>query len=371
MKELGRDWGCELKSSWNTIPYEMMDPCGSYESHQITSGTERAIPDLLKLIESYPDGAERAIETLYNIASTAIKALGKAEEIDADAFRRFAGYKTKWPHMLEQSKGWVKSRMPEDVRRVLYDMGLGETGMEFWEGKDDPIGISCKHWFSVLISNMEYPDYWHERFSIMEPGDGLEPTDEYIFYHFCDLPALENKSSVLREWAKAIFELIFLDIDFTGFGTTHLRGYKTIPDRSDLEAAGVGLIELPKGTSELFDRNSLAYSLFWPCSESFLSRAKTVENKNTYDEAKEIAEAEVYKRRRTRDGEIPDLDDSPLEDFEREEVKEFAKKLVDANSMQQGVDPPSDEVFKENAVNTLANRLTTFAGKRELRRKST
>ena len=371
MKDLDRDWSSELKSSWSIIPYEMMDPCGSYESHQITSGTERAIPDLLKLIESYPDGAERAIETLYNIASTAITALAKAEEIDADAFRRFAGYKTKWPHMLEQSKGWVKSRMPEDVRRVLYDIGLGETGMGLWKGKDDAIGISCKHWFSVLISLRDYPDYWHERFSFMEPEDGLEPTDEYIFYQSCDLPALENESFILREWAKAIFELIFLDIDLTGFRTTHPQGYKTIPDRSDLEAAGVELIELPKGTSELFDRNSFAYSLFWPCSESFLSRAKTVENKNAYNEAKEIAEAEAYKRRRTRDGEIPDLDDSPLEDFEHEEVGEFAKKLVDTNSTQQGVDPPSDEVFKENAVNTLANRLATFARKRELRRKST
>ncbi len=325
--------------NWINLPDFMISQEGSYECHFETAKAREAIEAILNIAENYPPGAERAIEALFNIARSSIGALDKAKEVNPEAFKTFAGYNTEWPHMLIKGTGWKKSKgiIPEDVWHVLNEMGLGASLHNLVKTKNDCIGLVVKSWFNVLDSTQKYPEYWSDRYSEWLQDPEPCPTDDYLYTSGYKVPELKNDKKVLRKWAKAIYELIVLDQMWSMFSKDH----RSITD-SDIKEAGVEMIEIPEGTSELFDKNPVAYSLLRPISDTFMEN-KFTEARTNWEESLRIAKSSLGK--------------SPTDEEVRSKTIEVFKRMFDGETPEEMGDHPTDKEFKAKAIEYIMGRL--------------
>lgn len=69
------------------------------------------------------------MQNLFNIAIFSSTNLNHFRFEEPELLKRFASKQSQWPYWLgHDQKGWVKSRMPEEIREVLYEIGLNTDG---------------------------------------------------------------------------------------------------------------------------------------------------------------------------------------------------------------------------------------------------
>lgn len=354
------------ENSWSTSPWEIIDPQGSYECHQILEPVKKAIPELLDLMEKYPPGAERAVEALYNVARSAIAALHEAEELNPKALKSFASLKRSWPHMLTISKGWSKRDMPADVRYVLYEMGLGTYQSNLLKKKDDTIGRFVKRLFSQLSGMDDFPEYWHVRLFESKSEHEWTPEEGYLANFWKNKPALSKKGPVLRKWANAIFDLIFLDRSLWLLGNLRTSDEKSKYVDSETIEAEIDLVEMQSGRSKLYDKNSGAYSLLRPISDTQMENLAREYNPDL-EICRDEARQNVKRRAAASSGENPK--ERPLEVCD-EEIEKEAAKIFARRHGEIDFEHPTDSDFKDKAVEHIQGRLESMVPKDAIRKTS-
>jgi len=283
-----------------------------------------------------PAMAARAIEALFNIAGASISALEEARKANPNAHRKFAGFHRKWPHMLTKGKRWTKTQVPDDVREVLFEMGLGESVPISSKAKSDVLGRVIKWWFMELYRRIEYPDMFESDYEnyLANLEDEEIPGDEYSVFPYLKkvrLPKFKRDKTTLRKWAKAIFDLIFLDDLWLIFGKDAPWGALRATE-DDIRAAGIELVKLSKGESKLCDKKMIAYSLLRTCSDTYMKRMQSGNKKL------------------------------------RQECSKEGKNLLKAKGLLkrryglEWADPahPKDDQLKEEAIDKIAGRLKSY-----------
>ena len=300
---------------------------------------KKSIKGLVSLL-SHPDFKGEAIERLYSIALLAIQQLEKAREEQPDLASALASTKNSWPYVLSPGKGWVKTRMPQDVREILYELGLGSSP-EAWpvSGREDFIGRLIKMG-KTYVESFRTGDIRKATFGpfVLDPTFGKED-----FEFIGELPPLNKASAVRKQWAKAVFKIVLCTLTkqrksnpFEGLADAIFEEFKN---------EGGKIIKLKSGYSEIYDKSPFFYSVFFRCSKGFLSKKKAESL-----ESWEICEREVRSRFGAKAG-VCAL---------REETEKLFKRRHRLEIPDKQSPYPNDVDFKREAIDFIAGRLKSM-----------
>jgi hypothetical protein len=300
----------------------------SFEQYDLRTQADTAIYEISKFLDK-PEYADHAMENLFNIALLAAIRLNEVRRSNPELAKSFASDRTQWPYWLSPGvKGWKKDGVPEEIRDILYNLGLGEAdGSWPIKGAEDLIGRAIKYWRSGIADIRSDPDADP---SFSEYPEVPSPYGEYYHKHVLDLPDLGSDKPSCRAWAKAIFDLIFIKYGLSD----------QIP--ISFKDEGVQMVTMLPEESELFDRSHVAYSLFRPCSNTFMEK-KLDEAQffwdECYDKAVEIAGNDAT---------------SDTLDAKTEEIFDRRYSIVPPHKMG---DHPTDEEFRREAIQFIMGRL--------------
>lgn len=313
------------------------DDCGMPdEDHPYYLGGQAtsAISGLVEFLEK-PEHAYDAMQNLFNIAIVAAYDLNEVRRSNPELAKRFAGDNTQWPYWLSPGLiGWKRGQMPEEIEDILFNIGLGE-GDGVWpiKGSEDRIGRTIKVWKSGIEKVRSDPDADQNIIEYLEFPEMPNPYGEYCHKHVLDLPNLGKDKSSCRAWAKAIFDLIFIEYSLSN----------QVPDSFNKE--GVAIVEIEAGKSEYFDKSFIAYSLLRPCSDTFMKN-KIADAQAKWDESQRIA--------------ISSLNESPTNEEVRAKTQSIFKRMYGSGTPEEIGDHPTEEEFKANAVAYIMGRLKTM-----------
>jgi hypothetical protein len=234
------------------------------ELYDLRAEADQALRKISKFLEK-PEYADQAMENLFNIAIWTSSTLNHFRFKEPDTLKRFASKQSQWPYWLgHDQKGWVKSRMPREIRDVLYEIGLNTDGANGPSGaKNDFLGRIIKSERAALVEFRRDPN------ATPSYADDLEASEE-LRNKILGLPKLENSRKSLRAWAAVIFDRIFqwhTLLEERGAGT-YKRSLELF-----LEEGGE-IVERNRRESSFYDKSKFAYSFFRPCSDTLLQRQR-------------------------------------------------------------------------------------------------
>jgi len=317
--------------------FERVD-CGMIdEDHPSFLGGQAssAISGLVEFLEK-PEHAYDAMQNLLNIALVAAYDLNEVRRSNPELAKRFAGDHTQWPYWLSPgSIGWKRGQMPEEIEDILFNMGLGE-GDGVWpiKGSEDQIGRTIKSWKAEIERVRSDPDADQDIIEYLEYPEMPNPYGEYYHKNVLDLPNLGKDKSSCLAWAKAIFDLIFIEYS----------RMNQVPDSFNKD--GVSIVEIEAGESEYFDKSFIAYSLLRPSSDTFMKK-KIADAQAKWDESQRIA--------------ISSLNESPTNEEVSAKTKEIFKRMYGSETPEEIGDHPTDKKFRTNAFAYIQGRLKTMA----------
>jgi hypothetical protein len=307
------------------------EDCGTInEDHPYYLGGQAssAITGLSEFLEK-PEHAYDAMQNLFNIALVAAYELNKVRRSNPELAKRFAGDRTQWPYWLSPGlKGWKEDGVPPEIWEILHDLGMGEAdGAWPIGGTEDRVGRVIKSWRSAIAGIRSDPD--------ADPvfsghPEVHSPYGDYYHKHVLDLPNLGKDKPSCRAWAKAIFDLIFIEYSLSN----------QVPDSFNEE--GVAIVEIEAGKSEYFDKSFIAYSLLRPSSDTFMEN-KIADAQTKWDESQRIATSS--------------LNESPTDEEVRAKTEEIFKRMYDSEAPEEIGDHPTDKKFRTNAVAYIMGRL--------------
>lgn len=323
------------------------------ELYDLRGQADRAIYEISKFLEK-PEYADHAMECLFNIAILSSAELNHFRFKEPELLKRFASTRTQWPYWLgHEQEGWVKTRMPKEIREVLYEIGLNSDPAG-WPVKptNDFLGRKIKLWRGNMVDFRRNPDYSPNIVEDLE-------LDETFRDRLMKLPEMDATKKTRRAWAKVIFDIIFQRYWLYSF-----HNPSGIPPR-DLELfqeEGSELVERPEGESALYDKSRFAYSLLRPCSETMMQRRKSeneVLRQQCFDEARDWYLKKVCSKGAEDRGPVS-LDELPEEDEAkiRSKAEDLMKRRFDIDPFDPG--HPTDKEFREQTVEIITGRLKTF-----------
>jgi len=303
----------------------------SFEQYDLRGQADKAIYDISKFLDK-PEYADHAMENLFNIALLAAIRLNEVRRSNPKLAKRFAGTRTQWPYWISPSlTGWKEYGIPPEVWKIVHNLGIGNAdGAWPIKGTEDLVGRAIKSWKSGIAEIRRDPD--------ADPvfsghPEVHSPYGDYYHKHVLDLPNLGKDKPSCRAWAKAIFDLIFIQYSLSN----------QVPDSFNEE--GVAIVEIEAGKSEYFDKSFIAYSLLRPSSDTFMEN-KIADAQTKWDESQRIA--------------ISSLNESPTNEEVRAKTEEIFKRMYDSETPEEIGDHPTDKEFRANTVAYIMGRLKTM-----------
>jgi hypothetical protein len=372
----------------------MSEPEKQSEAFMLGFEIQRLRDHMCKLLND-PKIAKDTLQQIYNSSILSVLELQQIRIDHPELVKEFASKNTLWPHLIGPSKGWVKTRMPEDAREIIYDLGLATSTLApKINDDDDCIALEISSAIFELMNWRAQPHLrqFHEmegpRKSVFSTLLGVECGDWWS--RFFELPELApNKASCLA-WAEIVFDRLFLrytvreaiEEEFEADRKTAETDGKRL--RYDIDwmpkdetvameklfSESGEIIDLPAGESEYYDKSCYIYTLLRPKSDNKLQSIKyahlrKAENKykKELDESYTEATHTIQMTKGYGDG-----TSQPLNSKELKRAKLLTKELGEALTAEYNNKvleinnrPLSEKLFRRCAVQFIAGRLKTMA----------